>query len=99
MKPNCFGSSRVIHSGADFKKYLLQHEIKHLGRRAGFEESAPTGQINFSSPSGAWPVAPDSAITPLSNIAAHEQTKNSKLWKRKRSNERKSGAQTLNHRK
>ena len=50
----------------------------------GFEESAPTGQINFSSPSGAWLVAPDSAITPLSNIAAHEQTKNSKLWKRKK---------------
>ena len=31
-----------------------------------------------------WLVAPDSAITPLSNIAAHEQTKNSKLWKRKK---------------
>ena len=50
----------------------------------GFEESAPTGQINFSSPSGAWLVAPDSAITPLSNIAAQEQTKNSKLWKKEK---------------
>ena len=106
-----------------------------------FEESAPSGQINFSSPSGAllvlsnamgryslkyhwgrknilfspllkvwtwnevnsrqlvqvssntwkWKcciyprlVAPDSAITPLSNIAAHEQTKNSKLWKKEK---------------
>lgn len=31
-----------------------------------------------------WLVAPDSAITPLSNIAAHEQTKNSKLWKKEK---------------
>ena len=62
----------------------------------GFEESAPSGQINFSSPSGARPAwaslghpgpAPDSAITPLSNIAAHEQTKMLNFVERKRSNE------------
>ena len=47
-----------------------------------------------------WLVAPDSAITPLSNIAAHEQTKNSKLWEKEKDQTSENlETQTLNHRK